>query len=53
MKNQKVVKYKILDITIKIIDKYAQMNRFQHDHWLQVYICALMYVANDKMEEED
>ena len=38
---------------IKIIDKYAQIKRFHHDSWLQLYIYAFMYVDTENIPEDD
>ena len=35
------------------MDKYAQINMFNHDHWLQVYMFAFMWVDTDIIAEED
>ena len=35
---------------IKIMDKYAQLNIFHHDHQLQVYMYAFMYVDPEKIQ---
>ena len=35
------------------MDKYAQLKRFHHDHQLQFYMYALMYVDPETMIVED
>ena len=37
---------------IKIMYKYVQLKRFHHDHQLQVYIYAFIYVDPEKILEE-
>ena len=39
-------------IWIKIMDKYAQLKRFHHYHWLQFYMYTVMYVDPDVMPVE-
>ena len=35
----------------KTIDKYSQMKRFHHDHHIQVYMYALIYLDTDTVTE--
>ena len=44
---------KSIDITIKCMDKYAQLKRLHHDLQLQVYMYAFMYVDTVTMKVED
>ena len=37
------------DRAIKIMDKYAQLERFHHDLWLQFYMYDFMYGDNQKV----
>ena len=39
--------------TIKIVDKYANLNRFHHDYRIQVYMYDFMYVDPDTMPVEE
>ena len=34
------------------MDKYAPMNKFQHDCWIQLYMYDLMYIDTDTMANE-
>ena len=41
------------DITIIVMDKYAQFKRFYHELWLQVYVYTFMYVDPETTLVED
>ena len=40
-------------ITIKMMDKYAQLKCFYHERQLQVYMYAFLYVDTEKMLVEE
>ena len=34
------------------MDKYAQMKRFHHDRWLQVYIYVFMFIFPETIPDD-
>ena len=53
MIHQRIINRRIRDRTIKIIDKYALMKRFNHDHQLEVYMYDFMCVYPETIPMED
>ena len=52
MKHKKVIKEKPETERSQVMYKYAHLKRFSHDHQLQVYMYASMYVDPKKIPLE-
>ena len=51
--HQKIIKRKTGTEKLKVMNKYVQLKRFNHDHQHQVYMNDFMYVDTDTIPAED